>query len=159
MMEKKEALVKFFKVWKIINKFREKKGISKDKEKVLKQSDEKKTIKLSPAAKDMFSILLAEGSLNQRSVAKRTGISPQGVSDMIKKLELKGVLNEEHGAKYNENILTLTEEGKKIAIKIEEHKQQVAEDMFNGFTDEEIDIFYTLLQKVESNIVTKLKIK
>ncbi len=96
-------------------------------------------------------LLLKQGSLNQRNIAKEMNISSQAVSEIIKKLLEVELINKERGEINNENIITLTDEGKHVAEKIDRKINTLSQCVFKDFTDEEIETFNYLLGKIQKN--------
>lgn len=108
-------------------------------------------IRLPPAAKNTLMVLLAEKSLNQRTLAKRMNITAQGVSDVIKKLEEKELILRQRGEVYNENIIELSEKGEIVAKVLDEKTKIHAERLFEAFTEQDLIKFHELLEKLNLN--------
>lgn len=96
-------------------------------------------------------LLLKYESLNQRNIAKTMNISAQAVSEIIKKLLEKELINKESGELNNENIITLTDEGKIVAEKIDMKMKDLSENIFKDFSEEEVETFNYLLGKIKKN--------
>ncbi len=112
--------------------------------------------RMPPSARGVLRLLLQEERLNQRSLAKALQITAPAVSDAVKKLEQRGMLNRTHGELNNEYILTLTEEGRTVAQQLNEKVRRHAETLFDGFTQEELDTLHTLLEKMYHNMPQEL---
>ncbi len=108
-------------------------------------------IHMPPSARKLLCVLLREGSLNQRNIANMTNVTAQAVSEMIKKLEHKELIQKESGEINNENIISLTEKGMEIANKLEAQAQEYAEKLFAGFTEEEMKSLHNLIEKLYEN--------
>lgn len=96
-------------------------------------------------------LLLQEESLNQRNIAKKMNISAQAVSEIIKKLVEQELVHKESGEFNNENIITLTEQGKLVANRIDQKMSRLSEHMLKDFTKEELQTFHMLIQKMNDN--------
>ncbi|MFI3171036.1 MAG: winged helix-turn-helix transcriptional regulator [Eubacteriales bacterium] len=108
-------------------------------------------IRIPPSARKLLCVLLREGSLNQRNIANMTNVTAQAVSEIIKKLEQKELIQKGNGEINNENIISLTEKGVEIANEIETQTQKYAEELFAGFTEEEMENLHNLMDKLYEN--------
>ncbi len=107
--------------------------------------------KLSFTAKRTICILLEEESINQRNISKMLGVSAQTVSEMIKTLEYKEIIIKSQGELNNENIITLTEYGKKAALETSKRISERADKTFDGLSNEEIQTLSDILNKISHN--------
>lgn len=107
--------------------------------------------KISLPAQNALCLLLKEGSLNQRSIAKQVHVTGQAISELMKKLESREWVLRTQGEQNNENIITLTEKGKEKARELEEKRQKRAETLFKDFTEEEMKSLLELLEKISRN--------
>lgn len=107
--------------------------------------------RMSVTSENVLCLLLKEGSLNQRNIAKTMNISAQAISEMIKKLLENELINKESGELNNENIITLTEKGTKLANKIDKKMSVVAESIFDDFTQDDMDKFICFIEKIRKN--------
>lgn len=105
-------------------------------------------IKIPHSGKNLLRVLLKNGSLNQRSIAKLMEISSQAVSESVKKLEQNELIIKTCGQQNNENIIELTEKGREIAIKLDKGIKKHAESLFAKLTEEETEQFYQILKKL-----------
>lgn len=115
-------------------------------------SEKKHKNKMSLPAQNTLCLLLKEGSLNQRSIAKQVHVTGQAISELMKKLELREWVLRTHGEQNNENIITLTEKGAEKARALEAKREKTAEQLFHNFTEEEIKSLHYLLGKISRNI-------
>lgn len=111
----------------------------------------KRPKKMSFTTRTTLLLLLKHESLNQRNIAKTLNVSAQAVSEIIKKLLEQELINKESGELNNENIITLTEDGKSVAEKIDSKMNTLSENIFNNFTEDEIETLKNLLSKMKSN--------
>ncbi len=113
--------------------------------------DKKVKHKLSFTAKRTICILLEQESINQRSISKMLGVSAQTVSEMIKNLEAKEIIVKSQGEVNNENIITLSEKGKALAVESSKRMTERAGRIFNGLSDEEVMYLKDILVKISEN--------
>lgn len=105
--------------------------------------------KISYFSESLMSLLLKEGRLNQRTIAKRLNISSQAVSEMVKKLELKEFIIKEQGDMNNENMISLTKKGEEKAEEVNENIRELSEKIFKLFSEEDVEKFYEMLEKIK----------
>lgn len=143
-MEKFEVLGK---LRDITDKIRKK----HDKTKVIEDDPNSEFVKMNlpHSARKILHVLYLRGNLNQRTIAGRMNVSSQAVSEVISKLELNGLVSKSIGAQNNENIISITEKGKDLALKHDIYIRANADRVFTNFTDDEVDTFYELLSKME----------
>lgn len=91
-------------------------------------------------------ILLRNGDLNQRAISKKLMISPQAVSETIKKLEIEEYIIKDTSKK--ETIIKLSEKGKIEAISFLKVIQSHADEFLKDFSDEELDLLIKLINKL-----------
>ncbi len=116
-----------------------------------RREKEKRGHRIHPSAKRLLCILLHEESINQRNIANRINLTPQAVSEILKKLEGRELIRKQDGEINNENIVYLTEKGDEIAKGIEVEMQKYAEQIFLDFTEEELQELEHLLDKLYAN--------
>ncbi len=98
----------------------------------------------------------AGGSASQKELAKRLEISPAALAVTLKKLESGGYLEKkptENDSRLNE--VMLTEKGWEVRHLSEEKFSRIDEQMFNGFTDEELETLVSFLKRMQSNLRTE----
>lgn len=107
--------------------------------------------KMSPIAQSVLCLLLHEGNLNQRTIAKYMGVSGQAISEIIKKMQAHGMAERKQGEQNNENIISLTPAGLEKAQMIDQKMLAQAEGLFVDFTEAEMQTLQTLLEKIQHN--------
>lgn len=100
-------------------------------------------------SQSLMCLLLKEGRLNQRTIAKSLNISSQAVSEMVKKLEVKEFIIKEQGDMNNENIISLTEKGKEKAEEDKKNIEELSDKIFGLFSEEDLESFYNMLEKIK----------
>lgn len=92
-------------------------------------------------------------NISQKELAKRMEISPAAVTVTLKKLEAQGFIERfqlERDSRVN-NII-VTEKGKDIIRKTGDIFSELDERTFEGFSDEELDIFISYLMRISQNL-------
>lgn len=105
-------------------------------------------LNLSHSARKTLALLTREGPQNQRTMAQLLGISPQAVSEMVKKLLLVQCIRKEPGKQKNENLITLTELGQNLGLLLEEVIQYHANELFSPLSTEELEELDSILEKL-----------
>ncbi|MFI3253988.1 MAG: MarR family transcriptional regulator [Eubacteriales bacterium] len=125
---------------------------SKTKKESAEKVEKKNRHKFSPVAQNTLCLLLKEGAMNQRTIAKNNKVSGQAVSDVMKKLEARELITREQGELNNENIISLTEKGKEKAIELQEKLARKAEQLLKDFSLEQRQQLFSYLEKIEKNL-------
>ncbi len=107
--------------------------------------------KMSPIAQSVLCLLLHEGNLNQRTIAKYMGVSGQAISEIVKKMEAHGITERKQGEQNNENIISLTPAGMQKAQEIDRKVLTQAEGLFVDFSEAEMETLQVLLEKIQQN--------
>lgn len=104
--------------------------------------------RLSHSAREALVILRKHDSMNQRNLAQYLGVTPQAVSETVKKLLLHGCITKENGLQKNENFIALTPLGEGLADLLQEIVAEHAQACFAPFSQEELVLFDHLLEKL-----------
>jgi MarR family transcriptional regulator for hemolysin len=107
---------------------------------------------LPHSARNILVKLYEMVELNQRTLSKHVGCSPQAVSKSIKKLEHKGLIVKNSGSQKNENNIMLTQIGKETAEELGKIIDGFSEVAFDGFSDQDLSTFNDLLERIYNNI-------
>ena len=97
--------------------------------------------------------LARDGMLpSQKELADRLDITPAAVTGALKKIEQDGYVERTlgHDTRYNE--LKITEKGRDLVNQTRILFSAADTAMFDGFTDEELDIYISCLEKLQANI-------
>lgn len=86
------------------------------------------------------------GPMNQRTMSKILSVSPQAISESVKKLEINNLIEKE--IFKNETLIKLTPQGIIKAEQFTEHFERHANELFEDFTDEELETFIRLSEKI-----------
>ncbi|MFA9422205.1 MAG: MarR family winged helix-turn-helix transcriptional regulator [Sedimentibacter sp.] len=118
-----------------------------------RQDNEEISMKgLNHSARDIIGVLSRQGSMNQRSLSKFVGCSPQAISKAITKLEGKKLIIKESGSQKNENNIFLTELGEKTDVELKKIIENHSEIIFGSFSEDELILFMDMLNRIERNI-------
>lgn len=105
---------------------------------------------ISHVARKMLDILSQAGmEMNQRTLAKHVGVSPQAISVHVKKMEARGFLTKTSGGQKNENLLVLTERGHQLGTALNGAVEHHAEHVLKGLSEEENAQLLELLCKIQ----------
>ena len=116
--------------------------------KEFQSASKKEKVKVSLPARNMLSVLLDEGRMNQRKLSAKVGVSPQTASEIIKKLEMKALVIKTNGENNNEKILTLTEKGERKAQRYNQFMEELGNKKLQRLTKEETVVLVELLNKL-----------
>ena len=101
----------------------------------------------------MFLSRHGESITTQKDIAKNFDISAAAVAVSVRKLETDGLISRIADERDNRsNIISLTEQGKKVVEKTKSLISSIDEAMFDGFDDNEIVQFSSYLSRLCDNI-------
>ena len=98
-----------------------------------------------------------ETSPSQKDLAKHFEISPAAVAVSLKKLESEGYITREKCSERSDsrfNEIKITELGRAVVSQSCQYFRHVNAQAFKGFSDEELEIFTSLLERVQENLKT-----
>lgn len=102
---------------------------------------------LGKSSKRIIWLLKRNGPLNQRQISKELNISPQAISEAVKKLETANFIIKERINK-NETQIKLTDLGEQHALIIKERIQKHADSLLSEFEDEELQVVIDFINKI-----------
>ena len=96
-----------------------------------------------------------ENTPTQKDLAKHFDISPAAVAVTLKKLESDGYIErgkcgERTDSRYNE--IKITDRGREAALQSRKYFQHVDNESFKGFSAEELNLFTSLLERMQENL-------
>lgn len=101
----------------------------------------------------LLSYLLAHGSCMQKELADYFEIDPAAVSRMLLSLEREGFITRDAGSPRKRcGIVELTDKGREAALAWSECGARFDERMLRGFSDEERELFASLLRRAYRNL-------
>ena len=96
--------------------------------------------------------LSAEGSMSQRELQSLLDIKSSSLSEMITKMENAGLIKKTRSKKDQRVILvSLSEKGKKAAIKECEELDYITEHLFSCLDEQEKETVFALLKKLNTH--------
>lgn len=110
---------------------------------------------LYPGQPRLLSIIKAREGITQKELAQMTFVTPASITGMLSKLEANHILRREPD-EADKRIMRvyLTPEGRDLAEKGEMFMASMIEQMFDGFSDEELKEFLKLTRKLKENFVS-----
>ncbi len=89
---------------------------------------------------------------SQKELADHLQITPAAVTGALKKLEAEGYIEKKLGHDNRFNEIEITEKGRLVVDKSKELFYTTDRLAFDGFSDDELDMYIKCLEKLESNI-------
>lgn len=89
---------------------------------------------------------------SQKELAKHLDVTPAAVTGALKKIEQDGYVERTLGHDNRYNELHITEKGRAVVNKTRLEFSEVDAAMFEGFSDEELDLYISCLEKLQANI-------
>lgn len=96
-----------------------------------------------------------ESTPSQKDLAKYFDISSAAVAVTLKKLESDGYIERGKCASRSDsrfNEIRITEQGRSAAMESRKYFQHVDHEAFKGFSDEELETFTSLLERMQENL-------
>ena len=90
--------------------------------------------------------------LSQKELAEHLSITPAAVTGILKKLEAEGYIKRTLGEDNRFNVITLTAKGAEMINTTREVFGGVDKELFDDFTDEELNVYIQCLEKLQNNI-------
>ncbi len=89
---------------------------------------------------------------SQKKLAEHLKITPAAVTLSLKKLERDGFIYRTLGQDNRFNELKLTEKGRSLAERTRDAFSSIDKHLFDGFTEEELDVYISFLEKIKGNM-------
>ena len=93
---------------------------------------------------------------SQKALADHIGVSPAAITGALKKLEADGYVKRVQGSDNRFNKVEITEAGRALLESTKALFISVDTSLFEGFTDDELDGYVKVLEKIQSNIRKRL---
>ena len=93
---------------------------------------------------------------SQKELAEMLDITPAAVTLAIKKLELLGLVSRAQGKDNRYLELEITVKGKEIVKETKKLFSEADIAIFDGFSEEELDIYVLFLEKMQNNMKNQL---
>lgn len=99
-----------------------------------------------------YLIITCEGQCTQKYLTNRIGVDPGAVTRLLKKIEQEGIITRRPDPDDNRiTLVTLTEQGKAEVERILKLREVFLAQILQNCSDEEMNVFQTVLQKMEDN--------
>lgn len=101
----------------------------------------------------IFILLNYENNINQRDIEKFFDLSNPTVNGILNRLQSKEFIKRvtNNNDKRSKNIIPL-EKAFKFQKEIEEEKDSMKKNMLSNINEEDLNIFYSVLEKIKSNL-------
>ncbi len=93
---------------------------------------------------------------SQKALADHIGISPAAITGALKKLEADGYVKRVQGSDNRFNNVEITEAGRALLESTKALFISVDTSLFEGFTDDELEGYVSMLEKIQSNIKKRI---
>lgn len=91
--------------------------------------------------------------ISQTELAERQEVSTSAIAVSLKKLQQGGYIQKELDQRDNRfNQICITEKGQKVVEESRNIFQRIEEEMFRGFSDEELKVFGDTLEQICGNL-------
>lgn len=89
---------------------------------------------------------------SQKELADHLNVTPAAVTGALKKMEQDGYVERTLGQDNRFNELHITEKGRELVAKTKGIFFEADASMFEGFSDEELEMYISCLEKIQDNI-------
>ncbi len=101
----------------------------------------------------MLSQLFIKDKITQKELAEACCIEPATLSRALDRLEAMGyIIRNDNPQCRRSFLISLTEAGKKMAVKVKETFEGLEEEMMEGISDEEMDTIISLVSRIYDNL-------
>lgn len=110
-------------------------------------------LKIYRGQPEILGYLINHGDCSQKELAESLGVSPASIATSLKRMSKSGFI--ERSPDENDhriNRLRITPEGKKVFLKGKAECDKVDQVMFDGFDENEINIFSDMLSRIAKNL-------
>ncbi len=97
-----------------------------------------------------------EKTPSQKELAEHLDITPAAVTVAIKQIECDGYIKRTQGRDTRFYEIEITEKGREMVELTRELFSDADSKMFEGFSDEELDSFIGLMERLQSNIKSQI---
>ena len=96
----------------------------------------------------------AHPGCSQAFLAEQLGVSAAAITTSLQKLEKGGYISRETSADDNRiNYLEVTDKGKMVICKSKQIFQGIEKDMYEGFTEEELERLQRYYERIHANLM------
>ena len=93
---------------------------------------------------------------SQKALADHIGVSAAAITGALKKLEADGYVKRVQGSDNRFNNVEITESGRALLESTKALFIAVDTSLFEGFSDDELDGYIAILEKIQSNIKKRI---
>lgn len=91
--------------------------------------------------------------MTSAALARRSFVTPQSMQDIIRGLESKSMIARSRSeTNKREMNISLSQKGEEILTQLEPAMADLNEQLLDGFSDAEVEMFRSLLQRARSNV-------
>ena len=94
---------------------------------------------------------------SQTELADHLNITPAAVTGALKRLESDGYIVRKLGNDNRYNEVTITKSGLDLVEYTETIFSEIDRSLFNGFSDEELELYINFLDKIQKNISARME--
>ena len=98
-----------------------------------------------------------ESNPSQRELAERFSITPAAVTGILKNLERDGYITRASGRDSRVNEISITPLGREIVESSRESFHSLDSAMFVGFSEDELAVYLSLIERIEKNLSAKME--
>jgi DNA-binding MarR family transcriptional regulator len=110
-------------------------------------------LNMYPGQPKLLALLLCHEGLTQKELACKNFVKPSTITGMLNKLEANGYVYRIPDETDKRSIrVYLTSEGRQLAAQGQIFLHQLTEQMFAGFTEEELKAYIRLSDKIKRNL-------
>jgi DNA-binding MarR family transcriptional regulator len=89
---------------------------------------------------------------SQKMIAEKLDVTPAAVTGILKRLENDGYISRTLGNDNRFNEIKITEKGRATVKFSREMFESADKSLFDGFSEEELDMYITCLEKIKKNL-------
>ena len=90
---------------------------------------------------------------SQKELAEKLEVTPAAITIALKKIENNGYITRTLGKDSRFNEIEITEKGRALVKLTRETFMETDRSLFKGFTEEELKLYISCLDKIQKNIV------
>lgn len=109
--------------------------------------------KIHPGQCALLNMLADEDGITQKELAKKLNIKPPTVAVMVKRMEKNEYISKQTDSQdMRKTRIYITQKGKDVAKEVKEIQTEIKEQMYKGFTNEEIENLKKSFIKIRDNL-------
>ncbi|MBR3304708.1 MAG: winged helix-turn-helix transcriptional regulator [Christensenellaceae bacterium] len=97
--------------------------------------------------------LLDHNGCTQKDIAEELMVTPASIAISTKRMQKSGLIDKQvRESNLRENIVTITDKGKKLVEEWREAMKALDAKQFSGFSDDEIDLLVSMIDRLTINL-------